>query len=254
MPPVRLGTGGVHVQPAAELRHVQRQHHGRDVSGALRACPNPVLVELSPARCLYTLLSLIPHLASSRICPPFDSAVGVGLQPAVGFRHAQSHNHVGHVSGALRAYAAPNLHAIDPSSCTLWRRRPQPSQLSQHSAQFVCPPFDSAGRVGLQPAGEFRHLQSEIHESNVSGTLRRFLPPISSRTFSTLHTVYAGPLPTFNLPRPAFRPTLYALRSTRQSASAFNQPLSFDMSSVTSTGKMFQVRSAHTLRTACTAT
>ena len=35
--------------------------------------------------------------------------------------------------------------------------------------------------------------------------------------------------------------------STRQGASAFNQPLSFDTSSVTTMGWMFQVRSAHAL-------
>ena len=48
----------------------------------------------------------------------------------------------------------------------------------------------------------------------------------------------------FRLPRPAPRPALYALLSTRQSASAFNQPLTFDTSSVTDMGRMFYVRSA----------
>ena len=43
--------------------------------------------------------------------------------------------------------------------------------------------------------------------------------------------------------KPIFR-SLYALLSTRQKASAFNQPLSFDMSSVTNTDEMFLVRSA----------
>ena len=42
--------------------------------------------------------------------------------------------------------------------------------------------------------------------------------------------------------RTASRPTVYALRSTRQRQSAFNQPLSFDTSSVTAMDAMFQVR------------
>jgi hypothetical protein len=39
-------------------------------------------------------------------------------------------------------------------------------------------------------------------------------------------------------------PASHALPSTRQGASAFNQPLSFDTSSVTDMGYMFDVRSA----------
>ena len=49
------------------------------------------------------------------------------------------------------------------------------------------------------------------------------------------------------LPRPTPRPASCALLSTRQAASKFNQPLSFDTSSVTDMQQMFQVRSAHTL-------
>ena len=40
---------------------------------------------------------------------------------------------------------------------------------------------------------------------------------------------------------------LYALHSTRQGAKAFNQPLSFDTSKVTTMLYMFNVRSAHAL-------
>ena len=42
-------------------------------------------------------------------------------------------------------------------------------------------------------------------------------------------------------------PTLRARLSTRQRASAFNQPLSFDTYSVTDMRYMFSVRSAHAL-------
>ena len=48
-------------------------------------------------------------------------------------------------------------------------------------------------------------------------------------------------------PRPTPRSASYALLSTRQLASAFNQPLSFDTSKVTSMGYMFYVRSARAL-------
>eukprot|EP00964_Phaeocystis_antarctica_P070076 scaffold42637_cov48-Phaeocystis_antarctica.AAC.2 len=48
-------------------------------------------------------------------------------------------------------------------------------------------------------------------------------------------------------PRPTPHPASYALLSTRQVASKFNQPLSFDTSSVTTMYGMFAVRSAHAL-------
>ena len=44
--------------------------------------------------------------------------------------------------------------------------------------------------------------------------------------------------------RPAPRPASYALISTRQSATAFNQPLSFDTSKVTAMSSIFLVRPA----------
>ena len=49
------------------------------------------------------------------------------------------------------------------------------------------------------------------------------------------------------LPRPTPRPASYALLSTRQRASAFNQPLSFDTSSVRDMDYMFSVRFTHAL-------
>eukprot|EP00964_Phaeocystis_antarctica_P133609 scaffold97822_cov51-Phaeocystis_antarctica.AAC.1 len=53
--------------------------------------------------------------------------------------------------------------------------------------------------------------------------------------------------PTPSAFRAAPRPASYALLSTRQEASAFNQPLSFDTSSLTTMSYMFYVRSAHAL-------
>eukprot|EP00964_Phaeocystis_antarctica_P076119 scaffold47039_cov54-Phaeocystis_antarctica.AAC.4 len=51
--------------------------------------------------------------------------------------------------------------------------------------------------------------------------------------------------------RLAPRPASHALLSTRQTAYAFNQPLSFDTSSVTNMRYMFYVRSARALPPIC---
>ena len=56
------------------------------------------------------------------------------------------------------------------------------------------------------------------------------------------------PRPTpCRLPARTPRPASHAFLSTRQGATAFNQPLSFDTSSVTNMGGMFVVRSTHAL-------
>eukprot|EP00964_Phaeocystis_antarctica_P006492 scaffold3508_cov47-Phaeocystis_antarctica.AAC.2 len=53
MPSVRHSAVRVGVQPAPELRHLQRQEHGPDVRGALLPVPCPQsAVEPSPARCV----------------------------------------------------------------------------------------------------------------------------------------------------------------------------------------------------------
>ena len=77
--------------------------------------------------------------------------------------------------------------------------------------------------------------------------------PTGNRGQGTRENIYTRALactllalqPTHRPPasRPAPHPASYALLSTRQSASAFNQPLSFDTSSVTDMSDMFRVRS-----------
>ena len=63
-----------------------------------------------------------------------------------------------------------------------------------------------------------------------------------------MHAAHALP-PAHVLPLPGLHLTPHRtpLLSTRQGASVFNQPLSLDISSVTSMYKMFFVRSAHAL-------
>eukprot|EP00964_Phaeocystis_antarctica_P010220 scaffold5611_cov48-Phaeocystis_antarctica.AAC.2 len=54
MPPLRLSAGRAGVQPAAELRHLQRHNHALNVHGALLPVPCPEsAVEPCPAPCLH---------------------------------------------------------------------------------------------------------------------------------------------------------------------------------------------------------
>ena len=59
-----------------------------------------------------------------------------------------------------------------------------------------------------------------------------------------VHAAYAAAAPRLPASRFTPRPASHALFSTRQGASAFNQPLSFDTSSVTDMVQMFYVRFA----------
>ena len=118
---------------------------------------------------------------------------------------------------------------------------------SPHAAHFVCPLFHSAGRVGVQPAADFRHVQRHKHERHVSGAFRRALPPISTVGSSPARCLRrCRPTPSC---LPARMPLAsYVLLLTRQNARAFNQPLSLDTSKATDMTAMFYVRSARALR------
>jgi hypothetical protein len=124
---------------------------------------------------------------------------------------------------------------------------PPASRLAPLLPRIACPPFDSAARVGLQPATELRHLQRHVHELHVLRALRACpwppsllrVAPRACRLSCRHHTT--GPPASRLAPLP---PASHALPSTRQLASAFNQPLSFDTSSVTTMYGMFQVRPA----------
>ena len=71
-------------------------------------------------------------------------------------------------------------------------------------------------------------------------------PPAFSRALPVHATcAVANTCPPTSPPAP--RPALYALLATRQDAKAFNQPLSFDTSSVKDMDSMFEVRSARAL-------
>ena len=151
MPSVRLSAVRVGVQPAAELRHLQRHGHVPDVLRALRPVPcTQSAVEPSPARCLCTAIArhlpppARPAARSARMSSLRLSAVSVGVRPAVELRHVKSQKHALHVLRALRACSALlPISAVEPSpraACTAVARRLPPAgpQLPS-SPRTVCP-------------------------------------------------------------------------------------------------------------------
>ena len=134
----------------------------------------------------------------------------------------------------------PPTHQSGPP-CTLHRLLPQPSLLALHVALMVCLPLDSAVGDVVQPAAESRHVQSHEHGVHVSGAAPRVpLPP--TRQSGPPCTLVEMPLPRPSVCWPSMSPSQYAFLWTRQSATSFNQPLSFDTSSVTNIDYMFMVR------------
>ena len=71
-------------------------------------------------------------------------------------------------------YSPPSLHsrALSPCMPLVRCRRPTPSRLPAHtSLRIVRLAFDSAARVGVQPAAELRHVQRHEHVPDVPGAL-----------------------------------------------------------------------------------
>jgi hypothetical protein len=76
---------------------------------------------------------------------------------------------------------------------------------------------------------------------------RALAPNLALSGAFPVHAACAAAAPRPPASRRAPRPVSHALLSTRQYASAFNQPLSFDTSKVTNMRSMFHVRSARAL-------
>eukprot|EP00964_Phaeocystis_antarctica_P057098 scaffold33741_cov63-Phaeocystis_antarctica.AAC.9 len=157
------------------------------------------------------------------------------------------------VIGIAHMFQVPSARALSPRPSQsgalrarrLRRLRPRPSCLSAHtSPRIVRPAFDSAGNGGLQPATEFRHIQGHKHAPDVLRALRACPGPQPSVRPSPCMPLALPPPHALQPPNPHLCPASYALLSTWQTASAFNQPLSFDTSSVIDTHYMFYVRSA----------
>ena len=113
-------------------------------------------------RCRHPTPSRLPGRTSSRIaCPPFDSAVRVGVQPSAQLRHVQRHGQALNVLRALRACPRPTaLSRSLPAACACRLRcavAPRPLTLRR-----TYPPFDSAGELGpahLAGVGKLRLAQ-----------------------------------------------------------------------------------------------
>ena len=130
----------------------------------------------------------------------------------------------------------------------LRRCRPTPSCLA------ACASLPSyASPLAGQGAFAFNQPLS-LNTSSVT-TMQRMFYVCSARALAAASTVgsslhaacAAAATPRPPATRPARRPSFYASLLTRQSASAFNQPLSLDTSSVTDMQYMFNVRSARAL-------
>ena len=153
--------GHVGVQPAAELRHVQRHRHDRHV---LRACPRPPNLQPSPsfhAACTTTAPNALsppgPHTSPCFMCHPYDSAVREGVQPAAELRHVQRHKHGRDVYGAC---SHPEPPAEPFPSCGLHHHhahRPLASWPVPRLVSYAFP-CESAGREGVQPAAELQRF------------------------------------------------------------------------------------------------
>ena len=184
-------------------------------------------------------------LARTHHSPTPDSAGRVGVRPAAELRHVQRHRHELDVLGALRASPAPATH-VGPrlhAACTA----APPHALAPpgpHAARTLCPPHDSAGRGGVQRAAELQHVQRHRHGQDVLCALRASPAPRSPSRPSPARCSHRCAAPRPRAFPARMPPASYARLMTRQWAPVFNQPLSFDTSSVTDMYAMFAVRSA----------
>eukprot|EP00964_Phaeocystis_antarctica_P006284 scaffold3424_cov51-Phaeocystis_antarctica.AAC.2 len=178
MPFFRLSAGRVDVQPAAELRHLQRHGHGRYVFRALLRrvpCPQPAVAP-SPARCVRRgrpppAAPRPVYLALHRL--PFFrlSAGSTGVQPAAELRHVQRHKYALHAQGAL--LPVPCTQSAVQLSPAHWTPSPLSAGPQPRPAPYG-PHFQlSAERVGVPPAAELRYLQRHGHVPDVFGALLR---------------------------------------------------------------------------------
>ena len=144
--------------------------------------------------------------------------------------------------------SASTVGAFLHAACTAAASR-RPLVYNPHVALLLCFAFHSAVRVFVQPVAEPRHVQRHRHAVDVLGALRaRPTLRLQTRGLPARCTRRRLPSPF----RPACRPCCHASLNTRQGASAFNQPLSLNTSSVMSTSGMFSVRSARCLPSAPT--
>ena len=194
MPSFRLSAVRVGVQPAAELRHLQRHNHAAHVLRALLPVPCPRICSRalsctlraprSPAASRLPTRTLAPHrMPSVRL-----SAGRVSVQPAAELRHLQRHGHALHVLRALLPVPCSPIcsRALPCTRCvhTAIARRP-PALPGRTSYRTTCPPCDSADHTLLvqrqQAAHPLRvggHLGLSLRLELGSGKLLAELSPL----------------------------------------------------------------------------
>ena len=213
MPSFRLSAVRVGVQPAAELRYLQRHRHALHVQRALFPVPCPQsAVELAPAR--WTPVCW-PAPSSRTVCPPFDARQGASVfnQP-LSFDTSRVTTMHGMFYVRSSPCSATNLQPRPPlhGACASVVRRllPLGPQLAPHRMPSV---RLSAARVGVQPAAELRHVQRHNHGVHVPGALLPLPFPQSTVEPSPARCVRRGcpPLPAS---RPAAHLAPYALLPT----------------------------------------
>jgi hypothetical protein len=180
------------------------------------------------------------------LCFPLVSAGSIGVQPAAEPQHLQRHNHATHVFCALLACPCQQPLHLGPPCALL---TPPPLLHALPLPWPACHPSSYAFLSTRQGASAFNQPLS-LDTSSV--TTMEYMFAVHFSRAPCQQPPHLGPpcalltppppLHALPLPTPACHPSSYAFLSTRQGASAFNQPLSLDTSSVTNMGNMFWVR------------
>ena len=136
-----------------------------------RALPPISTVGSSPARCLRHRHPT-PSRFSARMLPTLHALLST-RQGTTAFNQPLSFD-TSKATDMSYMFYVRSARALRPIpsrvfACTLLA--PPPSHTlpppSPHAAHFVCPLFHSAGRDGVQPVSEFRHVQCHNHELHV---------------------------------------------------------------------------------------
>ena len=116
-----------------------------------------------------------------------------------------------------------------------------PRDISTHThASRAAPPHRAMPRPternGIQPASRVERVERDYHGVDVRRALRRLSPPPAP------HAATSAPRSTSDTTREPSRASLTGPCFVRQHSNAFNQPLAWDITRVTTMVSMFQVR------------
>ena len=234
MPSLRLGRARHSTSRWASTRPRSRTCAACSTCAPGVPCP-PTLSLTFPKHAACASLPLRAHTPGLAAPRPASHAPLSTLQRATAFNQPLSFN-TSSVTDMLSMFFVRSARALalslesgSPRACRLRRRRPTPSRFPAHtSPHTVCPAFDWAGGVGVQPAAELRHVQGQEHARHVRRALRACpVPPALSRALPVRAACVAAtprprasratPLPASHMP--ALRLGSKRTRSTSRSAS-----------------------------------